>query len=375
MKKPFGLHDALLKMLALVLVFAFTGCDDDDCPTQQCPTPQATNYALVLNEGNFQTNNSSLTYYDMSCFISTQNYFEQRLGRLLGDTSNDMILVDNMLYIVVNNSHKLEVVDTKTWTSVKNISLQKDDAGADPREIVEYNGKLFVSCYVKKETKGYVAVIDTANNYGNAITWLEVGDSPEALVVVEGKIYVANSNYDFSAYASSVGSISIIDGSSLTVETISNVGYNISGIAADAYGDLYVVSKGNYSDIPANLYVFNSTAKAVTDTFNITAQQVRIVGDEAYVSVGGYDENWAFVANIVKIDVTTETIINNDFIGSSNFQTFYGFDIEPNSGDVYCLDARDHSVSGDALIFDKNGQKKAVFATGINPCKILFLDN
>jgi len=334
--------------------------------------------ALILSEGNFQTNNSSLTHYDIKMGVANQNFFEKKIGRLLGDTGNDMILAGDILYVVVNNSHKLEVINTKTWTSVKNISILKGGVGADPREIVEHNGKLFVTCYDKQSPSGYVAVIDTANNYGNAIQWLEVGESPEGLTVLDGKIYVANSNYDFDDGKLAAGSVSIIDVSAATpivIETIKNVGYNISSITADSHGDLYVVSRGNYGDIAANLYVLNSSSKTVTSQFDITAQQIKIVGNDAYVSVGGYDKNWNYVAKVVKIDVATEKILNQELINSSHFQTLYSIDVEPVTGDIYCLDARSYSVSGDAIVFDKNGQKKTTFKTGINPCKVIFLGN
>ncbi|ACF14570.1 conserved hypothetical protein [Chloroherpeton thalassium ATCC 35110] len=369
-EKSITWKNAVLKVLSLLLIFAFAGCDDDDCPTQECSTTTCAgaDAALVLSEGNYESNNSTLTHYDMETNVATQNYFEQRIGRLLGDTGNDMILVDNILYIVVNNSNKLEVVDTDTWTSLAKITLEKDESGSSPREIVEYNGKLFISNF-----NGYVAVVDTANSYGNEIEWIQVGTQPNGITVLDGKIYVANSNYD-NGY--NPGSISVIDPTTLTVtQTLSDIGVNISSIATDDYGDLYVISKGNYSDASANLYVVNPTTGAITKTFDITAQSIAIHGDVGYVSVGGYDANWNYVASIYKIDVEADTVMTEDFIESSNFQTLYGLNVDPNTGDIYCLDALDYSVSGTVTVFDEDGQQTTSFKSGVNPCKVLFLED
>jgi len=371
MKKTLPVKQAFwIGLLALFAILPNIGCDDD-CPTQNDCVPsdcKTTRSALVLNEGNFQTNNSTLTYYSINCQFPTQNYFQEKIGRLLGDTGNDMILVNKMLYIVVNNSHRLEVVDITDWSLVASIEMSKDATGSSPREILEHNGKLFITNF-----NGYVAVVDTANNYQNAIEWIKVGTQPEGITKYNNMIYVANSNYN---EGTNPGSISVIDPSSLTVtETFENVGHNISGLESDNYGDLYVISRGNYSDISASLEVFNTMSKKIDTSFSVGAQMIRIEGDEGFVSIGGYDANWKFVASVAKFDVKADTIITDELIASSNFQTLFGINIDPENGDIYCTDARDYSVSGDVICFDNTGTKKFEFKSGISPCKVLFYSN
>lgn len=372
-KSTFAKKTSLIGLLSILLMSTcFVGCDDD-CPTQtECPTFPTTRSAFVLNEGIFQVNNSTLTHINLDLGVVTQNYFEQRIKRLLGDTGNDMMIVGDIMYIVVNNSNRLEIVDLKTWTSIKSIEMSKDNVGSSPREIIEHDGKVFVTNF-----NGYVAVIDSVNNFQNPIDWIKVGTQPEGIVSLNKKIYVANSNYESTTFTTNPGSISIIDPSTLTVEeTINNVGHNISGLTRDAYGDLYIISRGNYSDISPGLVVFNSTSKTSDTTFDMGAQLIRINGDEGFISVGAYEPpTYAFVAKVVKLDVKADTLVSDELIASSNFQTLYGLDIEPESGDIYCTDAKDYSVSGDVIVFDKNGQKKSMFKTGVNPTKVLFFSN
>lgn len=372
-KSTFAKKTSLIGLLSILLMSTcFVGCDDD-CPTQtECPTFPTTRSAFVLNEGIFQVNNSTLTHINLDLGVVTQNYFEQRIKRLLGDTGNDMMIVGDIMYIVVNNSNRLEIVDLKTWTSIKSIEMSKDNVGSSPREIIEHDGKVFVTNF-----NGYVAVIDSVNNFQNPIDWVKVGTQPEGIVSLNKKIYVANSNYESTTFTTNPGSISIIDPSTLSVEeTINNVGHNISGLTRDAYGDLYIISRGNYSDISPGLVVFNSTSKTSDTTFDMGAQLIRINGDEGFISVGAYEPpTYAFVAKVVKLDVKADTLVSDELIASSNFQTLYGLDIEPESGDIYCTDARDYSVSGDVIVFDKNGQKKSMFKTGVNPTKVLFFSN
>ena len=80
------------------------------------PEPQPDAYAkglYILNEGLFQMNNSTLSYYDFSTGEFTENIFLDVNHRGLGDVGNDLEHYGSKLYIVVNNSNIVEVVDAK----------------------------------------------------------------------------------------------------------------------------------------------------------------------------------------------------------------------------------------------------------------------
>lgn len=371
MNKPFLLKNIFLKgFFALFAVSLLAACKDNS--TNPASTGAIKNGAFVLNSGNYQQNNASITAFNFDNNTPTQNFFEQEIGRKLGETGNDMLRIGSRLYIVVNGSNKIEVVDLATWKSITKISLLKDGVESKPRQITVYNGNLFVSCW-----NHYVAVINTATF---AVQWVEIPQdvqsvASEGIVELNGKIYVANSNYNGSY---NPGSISIIDPNTLTVTgTIPSVGYNISDIAADGYGDLYVISRGNYSNVSPNLYVVDPVSKTVKKTYDIEAQHMEIKGNVGYVAVGGYDSNWNLVTKVETIDVSTDVVTNNELIPASRFQSFSGMNVDPVTGDIYCLDSHNYVVSGDAYCFGSDGSLKSAlsFKTGVNPLKIVFYRN
>ena len=72
------------------------------------PQPQPDAYAkglFILNEGLFQMNNSTLSYYDFTTGEFTENIFLDVNHRGLGDVGNDLQQYGSKLYIVVNNSN------------------------------------------------------------------------------------------------------------------------------------------------------------------------------------------------------------------------------------------------------------------------------
>ena len=59
---------------------------------------------FVLNEGDYQFANSSLTFYDIEADTVINDLFYKVNNAPLGDVAESMALVDGKLYIVVNNS-------------------------------------------------------------------------------------------------------------------------------------------------------------------------------------------------------------------------------------------------------------------------------
>ena len=69
---------------------------------------------FVLNEGNFQYSNASLSFYDIQADTVCNNLFYKVNNAPLGDVAESMTLVDGKLYIVVNNSNYIYKVDANT---------------------------------------------------------------------------------------------------------------------------------------------------------------------------------------------------------------------------------------------------------------------
>jgi len=351
-------------LLALAVSAIFSSCskDNDNQPANQEIGPAL----YVLAEGSFNSNNSSLTYYNFSTGNTVADKFARENKRGLGDTGNDIAVYGSKMYIVVNVSNTVEVMDINTAKSVKQIPFTNGAVGRQPRYIVFNKNKAFVSSF-----DGTVAVIDTATL---AIEkFINVGRNPEKMAVANGKLYVANSGgLDYPNYDKTV---SVVDLTTLTEIKKVTVTANPRGVYADQYGDVYVLSTGNYGDISPAMAIIDSKTDAVTRTFpNFSASAMEINGDLAYIAGNKYNDKGEVESYVKLFNVKTEVVTKDNLITDGTVITSpYGLNVNNATGDVFVMDAKDYQTNGSVFCFGQNGVRKYTVTAGINPNKVIFI--
>ena len=105
------------------------------------------------------------------------NYFRSLNRRGLGDTANDMAIYGEKLYIVVNVSSQIEVIDLQSGLSLKQIPmLTENGSSRQPRFITFHKDKAYVCSY-----DGTVARIDTTSLTIEG--YAKVGRNPDGICV------------------------------------------------------------------------------------------------------------------------------------------------------------------------------------------------
>ena len=95
---------------------------------------------------------------------------------------------------------------------------------------------------------------------------VKVGRNPEQLAVSSNKLFVSNSGgMDYSTEVGYDKTVSVVDLSTFTEIKKLDVVLNPTRIQADEQGNVYVVSMGNYADIP------NTVQKINTETYEVTS--------------------------------------------------------------------------------------------------------
>ena len=260
----------LLGLAVLLMGTAvMTSCD----PAEDYPETYLQVYstgAYVVNSGNMYSNiESSLTAIDYASSTATQNVFKTANGRSLGNTANDGIVYGDKIYLAVDQSNTIEVIDKKTKQSIKQIKtteLLGKAEGAEPRHIIAGGGKVYFTTY-----GGYVAAVDTTS-FALQKKW-QVGSYPEGLVIGNGNIYVANSNY-----AAGGGNISCINLSNDNVETKNIEGVNNPTGIYYAAGLLYVLENPVYGPAPD----YAATGENSLRTVNFAESKSQKVADGNY---------------------------------------------------------------------------------------------
>lgn len=361
-------------LIPLLLMALATACDDmrDKLPAHDLPQAGATDRIYVLCEGLFQLNNSRLAHYDFNNPDSTKrfvhDFFRRVNKRGLGDTANDMRFYGSKLYIVVNVSSQIEVVDAQTGFSIKQIPLFDEQGRArEPRYIDFHEGKAYVCSF-----DGTVARIDTASLEVEAFA--KVGRNPDGICIVRQKIYVSNSggldhpNYDHT--------VSVVDIASFKEIKKIDVGMNPYKIHADTQNDVYVTTRGDYGK---NGYAFHKidsqTDEKVHSFNNLSVYNFEIFNDRAYLYHYDFNKKKSWIK---VFDCRTESIIDDMFIKDSTvvIATPYSISINPYNEDVYVTDALNFENRGSIFCFNKEGFFKfRIRSVGVNPNRVLFLQN
>lgn len=355
--KQFKQHYLLGLLMAITVLSA---CRKDNNGTGEPDKPKAERQGLyVLSEGTMNANNTTLSYYNYADSLLVDDRFSSVNGRGLGDTGNDIQLYGSRMYIVMNVSNTLEILDPKTGVSIKKIDIKNNNVGRMPRYVVFNKNKAYVSSY-----DGTVAVIDTATF---AIEkYIKVGRSPEQMAIANGKLYVANSGgLDWATGYDKT--VSVIDLNTNTEIKKITVVENPTGIAADQYGDVYVLSTGNYGNIKSSMAIINSKTDLVTSQKDFSGGNMVINGDLAYLTGSG--------GKVKVYNVKTETLEKENFITDDTKITYiYGLAVDELTGEVFVTDAKDFRSSGEVFCFNKDGKKEYSIKVGLLPNNVVFIN-
>lgn len=315
---------------------------------------------LVLNEGLFQQNNSSISWVNLSNQEVITDIFLKKNERYLGDTGNDMQVYGGKIYVVVSSSSTIEVLDKTNLKSIKQIQLHYNNQAQQPRSIAFYGKKAYVTSY-----DGFVNVIDTASFIVEQR--ILVGANPEGIAVVNDHLYVANSgglnwpNVDSTVYA--------IDLNTHLISHTFHVGANPGALVGGSNGQIYVIKRGNYSADPSELVIIDPINQIISNT-GIPATLLASSGNKIYIGYYNYTTQQSQVSILSQV---SNTIMEPNAISGHSIQTLYG--IQPlNDGRFICLDARGFTNLGEALLFDATGNFYQAHQVGLNPNKILYYE-
>lgn len=371
----------------LPLLLVATSCREDELvvPTEydivgdEAPSSSVRGFYLV-NEGNMGSNKCTLDYYDYMTGLYARNFYAERnpsVIKELGDVGNDIGIYGSKLYVTVNCSHKVEVMDARTGIRIGQIDIP------NCRYVRFHRGKAYVSSYVgpvmidPNAPKGAVYEVDTTSL---AVTRkVTVGYQPEEMEIVDDYMYVANSGgYRAPNYDNTVSVIEMIDFKQ--VQQIP-VGINLHRLKKDRYGKLWVTSRGDYQTRPSRLYVLQKkrgyNRMTVTDTLDIACSNMAFRGDSLFY----YSTKWNNFtqSNTITygiVDVRTKERVSDNFItdGTDKDITIpYGIAIHPETGDIFVTDAKNYVSSGTLYCFDRRGRRKWSVRTGDIPAHIAFL--
>ncbi|MDE6418268.1 MAG: YncE family protein [Duncaniella sp.] len=381
------MNKRLFSYIFLPLLMVATSCREDELvvPTEyeiigDISADSPIRGLYLVNEGNMGSNKCTLDYYDYRTGLYSRNFYAERnpdVIKELGDVGNDIGIYGSRLWVVVNCSHKVEVMDARTGRRIGQVDIP------NCRYVRFHRGRAYVSSYVgpvlidPDAPKGAVYEVDTLTL---AVTRkVSVGYQPEEMEIVDDYMYVANSGgYRAPMYDNTVSVIQMIDFKQ--VQQIP-VGINLHRLKKDRYNRLWVTSRGDYQTRPSRLYVLEKkpgyNQMVVSDMIPVACSNLAISGDSLFYYATEWNNYTA--TNAISygiIDIRTRRVVSDNFItdGTEREITIpYGIAVHPETGDILVTDAKNYVSSGTLYCFTREGKKKWSVRTGDIPAHITFL--
>lgn len=343
-----------------------TSCDDMDSvlPEVNNIETETSGALYILCDGNYSLNNSTLALYDFKASNLSTDFFNRVNNRKLGDTGNDMKIYGSKIYVIVNVSGQLEVLDAVTGKSIKRIPFFDGEKSRQPRYMTFWEDKIYVCSF-----DGSVARLDTSNLEIEAIT--KAGRNPDGITVSNNKLYVSNSGgLDHSSDVGYDNTVSVIDINSFKELKKITVGKNPYKILSDDFGFVYVACRGDYADEKPAWLCINASTDRVVANYDVQVMNFDIWEDKAYL----YEhDNKTGLSSIKIFNLVTREL--SDFSADvTGIVTPYGISVNRSNGDIYITDAGNYVSSGSVYCFRNNGSLKyRISQVGVSPNSVVFV--
>ena len=339
----------IYKLKYLLLVFSVISCvklNPEEVNTNI--TLNGNGLVLVGNEGNFQNGNASLSSYNINTQQTTNNIYQAINQELIGDVLHSIYHSDHLLYLVVNNSGKVIVIDDESLEKKMEIRNL-----VSPRKIIKVdNSKFYISDLYASEVTVY-------NNYDGAIGKIPVDGWCEDIIIQNGKAYISNITNN---------QLYVVNTSNDTIFDSISVGSNPVSIKEDSRGNIWVLCQGNLTNNE------NPSISIIETSTNLILKSFTLTNNFSYPSSLDIDiqTNQIYFINkhIYKIQNLNDTVANEILFNNNN--NFYNLKINPYTKDVYITDAKDYVQNGTLYIIDSIGDFVEEIATGIIPKSIVF---
>ena len=318
---------------------------------------------FVLNEGNFQFSNASLTFYDPAADTVGNNLFYKVNNAPLGDVAQSMTLLEGNLYIVVNNSNLIYKVNANTLVCDTTKPFKLTDFYS-PREI-----------HVVAPNKAYVSDIMGTNLWiinpqeMTHVGSVAMGKSTEKMVQVGNEVYVSNwSNYYVPGMEKNT--VQVVDVNNDVKVAEITVGKEPNCLAVDKDNHVWVLCEGATWEADGE----NPTLWEIDPMLKTATQRYEFDGTAMILKANASGDGlYLFLNNEVRrFDIATSTLSESFCIAAPEGGTFYNMAVNTHNGDVYVTDAKNYMMNGTVYRYSSDGVLLSSFEAGIIPSAMLF---
>lgn len=341
---------------ALIALFfsVFVGCTSDD---NSKPLPNERVRVLIANQGLYSKGTASLSavMYDGSV---QNDLFSRANERTLGDVAQALTVIDDKIFVSLNNSNKIEVMSKTDYKSLGTILF---DAAVSPHYIVQISDH---EAAVSNLMSSVVYIIDTKTFQITGTIKIK-GRSSKQMIVAENKLFVAaGSQIDVIDLFTRQWTATIEKNAMATADT---------KLVLDNAGKVWALSSNGLSCInPTDNKVEKVLALPKGMNLSSFGARLDISPSKDTLYFNAYlGDGEGIVAVPVNADVIPSTLI---FDYKASITQLYCMSVSP-QGTIFIADAVDYSAQrGYIYELDLTGKELNKQKVGIYPGYIYFVN-
>lgn len=312
---------------------------------------------FVANEGAFGNGNASLSYIDLDEQKVYNNIYQDKNNKVLGDVLQSIAADEKYLYLVVNNSNKIVIIDKKTF------EYQGEIAVTQPRYMIMIgNGKALVSSMYRSR----LYIVDLNSRQIESEIPVNFTNT-EGMIAHGNKIYIApwnvNCNYIYQ-----------FDKSSMQIEdSIYISGYAPMAMVLDKNEKLWVLAGNPYNNVSSTFTQLNVSNKQILKSiaFSAKAETIKPVMNPAkdiiYFLGVDYDGNANAYNGLFQMSIDDVAAPTQPLLRAQNLQYFWGLGVNPKTGNLFFGDPKGWIQSGTVSELSPDGTLLNTYTLGLGP--------
>jgi hypothetical protein len=322
---------------------------------------------LILNEGNFMYGNASLGYYNSRTKEIQNDIFYRQNGVPLGDVAQSAVIYGGEIYIVLNNSGKIMVLNFGKYPALKAFDFTHKIIGLQSPRYISFidSSKAYISDLYAKS----ISILDPTQ-YSITGTINIANGNPdfyqhpsEQFVIFEGEVFTNCYSFD--------NKLLVIDPETDRLTDSIEVLQQPNSMVLDKYGKIWVLCDGGYE---GSAYGDTQPGLVRIDARSHTVEKIFILPEDNWPSKLCMNRNadtlYFINGDVWRMPVDADQIPKESFIQSvtgSQTRLFFGLGVDPLTSDVYVSDAIDHVQSGVVYRYTADGEGVDTFQVGIIP--------
>lgn len=326
----------------LILMVFLSACRKEKPLPENVNTGSAS--ILVLNEGNFMWANAGVDAYNLDSGTLQANVYQKVNGKPLGDVLQSGSIINGDVWLVVNNSGKIVVLDSQTLKEKYSIT-----GLGSPRYAVKAAGYIWVTDLYS----GKILVRDATGK--QLVKQIQTGVWTEQMIAIANNVWVAC--YD--------GWLRKYNAETYVIVDSNYVGKGLRWITKDKYNNLWALASYNDSG-------YSRLQQWSADGKKIKSFTMPLSGYASSLCMNPTGDSLYYLANGLYCMGTEAAQLPASPIFSKHAANFYHVAHHPRRNLLFLCDAADYVSKGKVYILSSGGNEIKSFTAGIIPSGFVF---